>query len=52
MAIKRKSQIDDKDLSDDISKILADQLDALKNQLMQTTYSSLLLNFDLGIDGW
>lgn len=52
MAIKRKSQIDDKDLSDDISKILADQLDALKNQLMQTTYSSLLLNFDLDINEW
>ncbi len=52
MAIKMKSQIDDKDLSDDIARILTDQLDALKNQLMQATYSSLLLNLDLSPNEW
>lgn len=52
MSKKKKSQIENKDLSDDVAKITGDELAKLKDKLMQMTYSTLLKDTSLAPSDW
>ena len=52
MSKKDKSQIEQKDLADDIAKIMGDQFEALKNQLLGIGFNYLLQGNDLKPSEW